>query len=393
MTVTTLTLHNFRNIGEMVFNPCNGVNIIYGDNAQGKTNLIEALWLFTGAKSFRGAKDAEMIAFGQQHTTLSLSFSAASRDQTAAIKLNTGHGKKKEVLLNDVPKDSVSAFAGKFCAVVFSPAHLAIVSEGPGERRRFIDTAITQVRPVYDRLMDDYQKALAQRNALLRDIPYHSELLDTVELWDERLAKTGASIMRLRMKYIKRLNEEAAAIYAGIAGDKEKLKVAYQPNITLKDPDCADPRVLHDEILFALRTDLKEDIKAGFTTRGIHRDEMDITIDGMPVKLYGSQGQRRSAVLSLKLAESNLLKEVQGENPVILLDDVMSELDAARQEYILNHVKDRQVFITCCDSAVCGCLERGKTFYISNGTIVEGDEDEAIACPIPTPAKQENEDA
>lgn len=373
MTVTTLSLSGFRNIESMVFSPCNGVNIIYGDNAQGKTNLIEALWLFTGAKSFRGAKDVELVAFGKQRAALQLSFAADERDQTAAITVSNSTGKKKEVLLNGVQKDSVGALMGRFCAVVFSPAHLAIVSEGPGERRRFLDTAITQVRPMYDRLLNEYQKALTQRNALLRDLPYHSELADTVELWDERLAKTGASIMRLRIKYCKRLSKEASAIYAGIAGEKECLRTVYQPSIAPKDPDCTDPRVLHGEILAALHEGLREDIKTGFTTRGIHRDELEITIDGMPVRLYGSQGQRRSAVLSLKLAEGNLLKEVLGENPVILLDDVMSELDGARQEYILNHVKDRQVFITCCDSAVCGCLERGKTFFITNGAIAEGE--------------------
>lgn len=383
MTVTTLSLSRFRNIGDMVFSPCNGVNIIYGDNAQGKTNLIEALWLFTGAKSFRGAKDAELVAFESQRACLSLSFAADDREQTAEITLTTGAGKKKEVKLNGVQKDSVAALMGRFCAVVFSPAHLAIVSEGPGERRRFLDTAITQVRPVYDRLLSEYQKALTQRNALLRDLPYHSELADTVELWDERLAKTGASIMRLRIKYCKRLSAEASAIYAGIAGDKECLRTIYQPSIAPKDPDCTDPHVLYGEIRDALREGLSEDIKTGFTTKGIHRDDLDITIDGMPVRLYGSQGQRRSAVLSLKLAEGNLLKEVLGENPVILLDDVMSELDSARQEYILNHVKDRQVFITCCDSAVCGCLERGKTFFITNGSIAEGEETADLVCPLP----------
>lgn len=390
MTVTTLSLSGFRNIESMVFSPCNGVNIIYGDNAQGKTNLIEALWLFTGAKSFRGAKDVELVGFGKQRAALQLSFAADERDQTAAITVSNSTGKKKEVLLNGVQKDSVGALMGRFCAVVFSPAHLAIVSEGPGERRRFLDTAITQVRPVYDRLLNEYQKALTQRNALLRDLPYHSELADTVELWDERLAKTGASIMRLRIKYVNRLSKEASAIYAGIAGDKECLRTIYQPSIAPKDPDCTDPRVLHGEILAALHEGLREDIKTGFTTRGIHRDELEITIDGMPVRLYGSQGQRRSAVLSLKLAEGNLLKEVLGENPVILLDDVMSELDGARQEYILNHVKDRQVFITCCDSAVCGCLERGKTFFITNGAIAEGQETADLVCPLPA-AMEPNE--
>lgn len=386
MTVQTLTLSNFRNIGEMVFSPCDGVNIIYGDNAQGKTNLIEALWLFTGAKSFRGAKDAEMMTFGSERSSLGLSFTAEGRGQTAEIRFLGDAGKRrKEVLLNDVPKTSVNALASKFCAVVFSPAHLAIVSDGPSERRRFMDIAITQVRPLYDRLMSDYQKALAQRGALLRELAYHSQLMDTVALWDERLARTGASIMRLRMKYIKRLDTEAAEIYRGIAGDKEHLHTVYRPSIPLKDPDCADPRVLYEEILTCLRENLKEDIRTGVTNYGIHRDDLELTIDGMAVKLYGSQGQRRSAVLSLKLAESNLLKEVQGENPIILLDDVMSELDSARQEYILNHVKDRQVFITCCDSSVCGCLRRGKTFYISQGEIAEDAEEQPPACPLPSP--------
>lgn len=379
MKVNKLTLSNFRNIEELVFLPCDGVNIINGDNAQGKTNLIEAMWLFTGAKSFRGAKDAEFLTFGGEHTALSLEFTAEGREQTAGIKLAAAGPKKKEVLLNDVPKSSVTSFAGAFCAVVFSPDHLAIVSDGPGERRRFLDTALTQVRPVYDRLISDYQKALAQRNALLRELPRRAQLADTLCVWDERLARTGASIMRLRMKYIRRLGEEASAVYAGIAQEKERLAVGYQPSVPIKDPCCADLHMLYDALLTALTDTQCEDIKAGFTTRGIHRDELELTIDGMPVRLYGSQGQRRSVVLSLKLAEGNLLKEVRGENPVILFDDVMSELDNARQQYILNNVKDRQVFITCCDSVVCDCLARGRTFSIRGGAITgEGRENESM---------------
>ncbi len=374
MTVKKLALSNFRNIENMVFSACNQVNIIYGDNAQGKTNLIEALWLFTGAKSFRGAKDSEMVALGKNAARLSLSFMAEEREQEARLSFYTAENgggrppKKKELLLNGAARDSVSAMMGRFCAVVFSPSHLAIVSEGPGERRRFLDVAVGQVRPVYERLLAEYQKALAQRNALLKDIPHHPDLLDTVELWDERLAKAGASIMRLRMKYIKRLSEKAREVYAGIAGEKERLFTAYQPSVELPAGDITLEN-LHAALREAMRADIKEDLRAGFTTRGVHRDELELAIDGLAVKTYGSQGQRRSAVLSLKLAECAILEEVQGESPVILLDDVMSELDGARKEYILNHMEGRQVFITCCDSAVFSDLRGGAVFQVAGGRL------------------------
>ncbi len=366
MTVNTLTLHNFRNIGEMVFSPAKNVNIICGDNAQGKTNLIEALWLFTGAKSFRGAKENEFIKLSTPFAALSLAFESEEREQTADIKLYDL--KKKEVLLNGAQKESASALAGRFCAVVFAPSHLGIVTEGPAERRRFIDLAIGQIRPMYIKLLSDYQKALAQRNSLLKDIPYHSELQDTVELWDDRLAKTGASIALLRLRYLKKLGGEAAAIYAGLAGPEELFKLTYQPSIGFPN-EAPTTQELYEVILKALREDLLEDIRAGFTTRGVHRDDIEIEIGELPAKAYGSQGQKRSAVLSLKLAESNILKDSLGENPVILLDDVMSELDAKRQEYILNHVKDKQVFITCCDSCVCAALQDGAVFHIAGGAI------------------------
>ncbi|SDN68056.1 DNA replication/repair protein RecF [Acetanaerobacterium elongatum] len=367
MIVNKVKLTNFRNISEMSFSPAANVNIICGDNAQGKTNLIEALWLFTGAKSFRGAKENEFIRMGSPFAALSLEFTGEERGQTAGLKFY--EQKKKEVLLNGAQKESSAALAGRFCAVVFAPTHLGIVAEGPAERRRFLDLAIGQIRPMYIKLLGDYQKALAQRNSLLKDIPYHSELQDTVELWDDRLAQLGASVMQLRLRYLKKLGEEAKAIYAGLAGEDEPFTLVYQPSVAAQ-AEVPSKQELYEAILKALRESLGEDIRAGYTTRGVHRDDFEVTVGGLSAKAYGSQGQKRSAVLSLKLGESNILKDSLGENPVILLDDVMSELDAKRQEYILNHVKDKQVFITCCDSNVCSALKDGAVFQIEAGRIV-----------------------
>jgi DNA replication and repair protein RecF len=367
---------NFRNLQEISFTPCPGVNVLFGDNAQGKTNLIEALWLFTGARSFRGSKDAEFIGFGQKFSRLSLDFSARGIDNVASIVFSDS----KQSELNGVKLDSVSSLAGHFCAVVFSPDHLDLVKEGPSERRKFIDCAITEILPRHAAAVAEYRELLRQRNALLKDIPAHSELFDTLPVWDEKLSQSGAHIVFTRLRYLNRLSSHAAEVYCGIASKseqsekKEFLDLEYEAAGSLAYPaDVSKAKEavsqIREQLFSQINLQRKGDIECGYTRSGPHRDDLKISIGGLDARLYGSQGQQRSAVLALKLAEAAVLKETIGEPPVLLLDDVMSELDRYRQDYILNNIGGCQVFITCCDPAGLECLEGGGIFKIDHGEI------------------------
>ena len=213
MKVLSLTARGFRNLEPLQFSPHEGLNVICGENAQGKTNLLEAMWLFTGGRSFRGAKDAELVRVGEEQAEIALSFFSQEREQTAGMTLRGG---VRRATLNGVPKKGMAELVGRFCAVIFSPEHLSLVKGGPVERRAFLDSALCQVRPSYAALFSRYRHTLNQRNALLKDISRHAELLDTLPIWDERLCRYGAAIVRERRSYLERFSPIAAAHYEGI---------------------------------------------------------------------------------------------------------------------------------------------------------------------------------
>ncbi len=370
MKVRELSFENYRNLCSGTFTPDAGVNVIWGSNAQGKTNLLEAIWLFTGGHSFRGSRDADLVrrepdGKPRESARLELKFSGGGREQVAEIKLQNG---RRAGTLNGVGKRTASALVGAFCAVVFSPEHLSLVKDGPSERRSFLDSAICQLRPSYAGMLNHYNRTLQQRNSLLKDIPRHGELLDTLEIWDERLAGFGAGIMAERQRYVKRLAPEAGHIYLGISRQKEELGIQYQ--MTAAAEETAEEQY-RQAMVEALRRCRRDDLGAGFTTVGPHRDDLLLTINGAAARVFGSQGQQRSAVLALKLAEAAVLEEIIGEPPVVLLDDVMSELDTQRQEYLLNHLEGRQIFITCCDPANVRLLEHGGVFQVQEGEILQ----------------------
>ncbi len=353
MVIRKLALKNYRNIEETEFFPCEEVNIVYGENAQGKTNIIEAVWLFTGCKSFRGAKDKELVRFGEDKSELSLDYFTAGASASAALEITN----RRKAFSGGVPLASPVGLMGEFTAVVFSPAHLGLVKNGPAERRKFLDTAICQIKPSYTAALRDYARALEQRNSLLKDIPYHGELLDTLDVWDERLVQAGDKITEERVKYALLLEESAKTVYQGLSDGKETFDVRYE---STEDNHFGE----------MLRRQRKNDILAGSTSVGPHRDDIDIRINGVSARAFGSQGQQRSAALALKMAEGEIVKNVTGEYPVLLLDDVMSELDASRQNYVLNHIRDRQVFITCCDPDALERAGTGKKFRVKAGKIV-----------------------
>lgn len=360
MIVKSLEFENFRNLKNTTITPSEGINVICGDNAQGKTNLIECMWLFTGGRSFRGSKDNELITFDRKYAKAKLSFNSCGRDQT--IEINISNNRRKAIL-NDVPKDYISRIIGVFCAVIFSPNHLSLIKSGPEERRNFIDGAICQIKPSYASVLSKYRHILNERNALLKDIPKHHELEDTLDIWNERLAIEGSVIAWERFEYIKKLSGLAVKFYDGISDSRETLSINCKNSFPCS-PDMTRSE-LKEMFLKALQKKQNDDIYAGFTTTGVHRDDLTVKINSREAKSFGSQGQQRSAVLALKLAEASVLGNEKGEKPVILLDDVLSELDASRQDYLLHRLEGLQVFITCCEYSV----KSEHMFRVRNGEI------------------------
>ncbi len=362
MKVNSIKLNNFRNISSIELEACDGVNVIYGESAQGKTNILEAMWLFTGCKSFRGAKDAELIKFNEDFAKINLSFSDNVREKETQIIIGN---KKKNVLHNGVTLNSSAELIGSFYSVIFSPSHLSLIKDGPSQRRKFIDTALCQLKPSYAQKLALYKKALIQRNALLKDISLNSELYDMLDMWDNQLAKYSATVISERLKYINILSQYSSEIYSGISENKEEFSVTYSRetdvNISVED--------LYSIELQNIKNARKEDVIYKTTSVGPHRDDLNILINGVSARSFGSQGQQRSCALALKLGESEIIKKITGETPVALLDDVMSELDEKRQDYILNHITDRQVFLTCCDPSQVLRLCGGKSFLIKGGGI------------------------
>lgn len=362
MKILSFSFSGFRNLVPACLSPHPSMNLLFGQNAQGKTNLLEAMWLFTGGHSFRGVKDADLIQFGLDSASLDLQFFAQGREQSASLSIQNG---RRQVSINGIPQRSAVSLVGTFCAVLFSPEHLAFVKGGPAQRRSFLDTALCQSRPAYAKNFALYQRTLQQRNSLLKDIPRHPELLDTLEVWDRKLSAYGAYLVRQREEYLGLIAQPVREMYLGISQGKESLSVAYLSSIR-HDPDapCSESG-FYD----ALLQNRPGDLSAGYTAAGPHRDDLDLRVDGVSARLFGSQGQQRSIVLAVKLAEAQILERLLGEPPVIFLDDVLSELDAGRQDFLLNHLKNRQVFLTCCDPYSVHTLHHGSSFHVEKGSI------------------------
>lgn len=366
MKVLALKVENFRNLKSDIIVPCGGVNIIYGKNAQGKTNLIEALWLFCGGHSFRSAKDNEVIKFGSQNAKIEMRFFGQEREQSARIVFLQN---KKKVEINGVEKPSASALIEKFNAVVFSPEHLNLIKRGPSERRKFIDGAICREKLKNAVILSKFNRILVQRNSLLKDIYKRPSLEDTLAIWDEPLIKYGSMLIKQRLDYVKMLTEKAEFYHKGISKGKEVLKIRYVSSAEIELDDSLE--LINQKLRNKFNDNKRDDIRTGVTNAGPHRDDIEILINGKNAKAFASQGQQRSAVLSLKLAEATVLKEKMGEEPVILLDDVLSEIDSERQDFLLNEIRDCQVFITCCEKSNKEQLKEGKIFQVESGEITD----------------------
>ncbi|MBR1762419.1 MAG: DNA replication/repair protein RecF [Eubacterium sp.] len=362
MKIKNISIENFRNIKDLSLE-FEDINIIWGENAQGKTNLIEAIYLFTGGKSFRGAKDSQLIKIGEEKSRLKIEFEGSGREQYAEIDINN----KRVASLNGVKKKSASQLSDEIKAVIFSPVHLNMIKDGPSERRKFIDAALCQIKSNYRNLLKEYNRCLNQRNILLKDLKNNPELDSLLYIWNKNCAISGAKIIYQRLKYIEAISPYVKDIFSGISGGNEEIELKYLSN----QEYSTDMEDIEKKLLRALENNKYQDMMNKSTSSGPHRDDIEILINGVSARIYGSQGQQRSCVLAMKLAEASLLEQITKKEPIALLDDVMSELDEKRQDYILNHIKNRQVFITCCDKETILRLKKGKTFHIEKGTLID----------------------
>lgn len=354
MRILSFSCRNFRNLEEISVSSFDEMNIICGENAQGKTNMLEGLWLFTGMKSFRGAKDSEFIFFGKEKSDLKLSFVSEGVKNDAGLEITA----RRQASLNGKKLKTVSELAGKFNAVVFSPSDSEIVGGGPSLRRKFIDSAIGQLYPAYISLIKNYTRAVTQRNSIIKDYKNDGSLSVMLDVFENEIAAGALKIIKFRRRYIDKIKNFLPDIYGGISSGRERLDAEYI--FSYEGDNLAD----------VLKQSRIKDMYTGSTSVGPHRDDIEFKINGIPARSFGSQGQKRSAALALKLCEAEIIKSVSGEYPVFLLDDVMSELDPERQNYILNHVKGIQTFITCCDPSNIQNLKQGKIISIKNGQVV-----------------------
>lgn len=330
--------------------------------------------MFSGMRSFRGARNGQMIMDGEKFSRLETSFYAGNRQQDAAMVITDG---ARELTLNGVKKEAASAMIGHFCTVVFSPDRMLLITGGASERRRFIDAAVSQILPGYASTLYKFNQILQQRNTLLKEISLNSSLRSTIEVWDASLASYGAAVICRRHNLIRALGPVAAEIYGQMSSGREQLSLRYDCTLARSLPEAELKGVQFsqavEQIAALYQEQLAEtlagDMKLGYTFHGPQRDDLTVLINDRDARTYGSQGQKRSSVLSLKLAEAALLGDLLDERPVALLDDVMSELDASRQDFLLNRLRGWQVFITCCDPAPLRLLDSGSIFRVENGHV------------------------
>ena len=345
-----ITLSDFRNIKEVSLPFCAGVNLLYGDNAQGKTNLLEAVYFAAIGKSFRGQNGAEIIRFGAESAALSLDFSARGRDQNITMRFFKDRARSVEK--NRVRISKMSELIGSFRAVLFSPEHLSLVRGGPAERRQFLDIAVSASDPLYLSSLQRFSHILRQRNALLKDARRDGETFEkTIPVWSRQLAKEGAYLARARARYLEKAKPFVARCFAEMTKGKETPALIYQGH-GKGEADYEDLAASEEKLFFLLSSNLEREISAGATLYGAHRDDVNILLNDKPARLFASQGQRRSLSLALKIAEGEICREECGEYPVFLFDDVLSELDAARREFLLFEMRGKQLLITSCEGAV-----------------------------------------
>lgn len=359
MIIKSIELQNFRNYEDLNISFDEGTNIFYGDNAQGKTNILEAAYLSGTTKSHKCSKDKEMIRFGEQEAHIRTV--VVKKDKEYQIDMHLKNNRSKGIAINKVPIKKASELFGILNMVFFSPEDLNIIKNGPAERRRFLDSELCQLDKIYLSDLTTYNKILNQRNKLLKDMVYRPDLKDTLPVWDMQLVETGRKIIRRRKQFVDELNEIVHDIHYRISGEKEDLHLQYEPSI--------EDIFFEDELSRVKERDMRQCM----TSVGPHRDDLLFSIGEVDIRKFGSQGQQRTSALSLKLSEIELVKRSIHDTPVLLLDDVLSELDSNRQNYLLNSIHDTQTLITCTglDEFVKNRFQINKIFKVVQGTVEE----------------------
>lgn len=375
MFVTKLEVKGFKNLKNISINTHKKLNIFCGKNAQGKTNLVEAIWLCSGVKSFRNTKDRSMIDINGDVMNITLHFQNKEREQVIEYKMARPNIKEKITSINGIKLSSPSKLFGNLNCVVFTPEDLELSKGSPENRRKFLDLSVSQIKISYNKVISKYETLLEQRNTLLKNISQGKAKKEDLEIWDVQLASMGAYISLLRYNYAKKLNTFAKKLYSEISEGKESLELKYQSTVFSDMDNFSDYRGEMTEIyLNCLEKNLNDDIRAGFTTKGVHRDDLCGYIDNLAVRDFASQGQHRSLALVMKLSQAYILMEEIDDSPCILLDDVLSELDLSRQKFVISKINDMQVFITCCDKNIpFDKNQHGKMFFISEGRISENE--------------------
>lgn len=333
MIIESIELKNYRNYDKLHMDFSHGTNILYGDNAQGKTNILEAIYVCATTKSHRGSKDKEIIQFDRDESHIKLNI--RKRDVPYRIDMHLKKNRAKGVAVNGVPIKKASELFGIVNVVFFSPEDLNLIKNGPAERRRFIDLELCQLNKLYVHSLVQYNKIVTQRNKLLKDIMFRPDYEETLDIWDMQLVQYGREVIKCREAFVCQLNDLIGAIHRQLSGDKESLHISYEPNVTV------------DMFEDTLRKGRPSDLKQKSTLTGPHRDDLSFIINDIDIRRFGSQGQQRTAALSLKLAEIELVKKIVNDYPILLLDDVLSELDGSRQNHLLSGINHIQTMITC----------------------------------------------
>ena len=363
MIIKSIELTNFRNYDSLNLEFDKGTNILYGDNAQGKTNVLEAIYLSSITKSHKGSKDQDIIKFGENESHIRTYLEKDG--DTYKVDMHLRKSGSKVIAVNGQKLKKAAGLLGLLNVVFFSPEDLSIIKNGPSERRRFIDMELCQLDSFYLYNLNNYNKIVNQRNKLLKDIYTNYSLKDTLDIWDSQLISYGSKIIERRVAFINQLNEIIYDIHKKLSGEKEEILIKYEPNVLIEDFEKK------------LKQNQEKDIKLKMTTVGPHRDDICIDVNGIDIRKFGSQGQQRTAALSLKLSEIELVKKITKDTPVLLLDDVLSELDSNRHKYLLDSIGNIQTIITCTglDDFVNDRFEINKVFKVSNGKIVGGNDE------------------
>lgn len=355
MIIQSLKLKNFRNYDLLNIEFDKETNIFYGDNAQGKTNILESVYLSGTTKSHRNTKDRDLIKFGEEEAHIELI--VEKKEIPFQIDIHLKKTSPKGIAINKIPIKRASELFGIINIVFFSPEDLNIIKEGPSERRRFMDLELAQLDKIYLDNLSNYNRIVNQRNHLLKEISYKENLKETLDIWDDQLIFYGEKIIERRKKFIVQINELISIIHRKLTGNRENLLLTYESGIK------------HLTLAQALKKNRERDLRLKSTSCGPHRDDICFLSDGLDIRKFGSQGQQRTAALSLKLSEIDLVKKIIKDTPILLLDDVLSELDKHRQNYLLDSINEIQTLITCTglDEFVNHRFSINKVFYVKQG--------------------------